>query len=326
MRRPLWAILLLISGVFIGGVLDYLVRQREAALAGPSLDLNWLVVLACFLLSGAFGGIIATFQWEDIKKLMEPGQTSWRSNRNLENIFAAAGISALGGAGGAVAAMFLMIVDGKLRGNPPGGLTLIRDIDVLTYISTGVVAGFVGFQIIKKVALNLLAQKVDEVKAATEENKALLEHTLKKLALSNAVIRGLSALDQKPGAPVVKAAITDLRKALDDFPADRAANITLGRVLDELQADPSGAIDVLKVGLAAMEREGTTRHVDSATVCWNIAAYYLSIAKLAEPNNAAEAGKLKDQTISFLRKAIKLDPSVAGEAAADPDFKDLKLT
>jgi hypothetical protein len=319
MRAARWASLVLIAFV-LGVVLGYLIRP-----GAPGL--NWLVVLACFVLSGASGGVIAAFQWEDISKLMAPDQDSWWSKRKVGNILTAVGISALGGGGGAIAAMALMIAGGKFEHNGQGGGSApISDKDLLTYIATGVVAGFVGFQIMKRVALNLLSEKVEQVKAATDENKARLEETMKKLALSHAVIRGMRAVDEKSGSPAVEAAIADLRKALEHSPGDRAANAMLGRLLDEKQNDPSEAIDVLQKGLAAMEREGTTSPTDRVDLCWNIAAYYLEMSRNAERADPEQAKRWKDQTIRFLRKANELDPSVGSAAAADPDFKDLRFT
>lgn len=334
-RSSFMLLLVFFVGQCLGIALVYVASQGANVVPPPRFDLNWLAVLACFMFSGAFGGMVATFQWVDLQKLLEQGTTGWKSGWSLAQ---AMSISALGGSGGALAALYVMIVAGKIKTQPAdGGLTLIRDIDALTYIATGVPAGFLGIQLLKYAAKVLLTaenadkksdkavEKVEGVADQAEKDREATMHeiaiTLKKLNLSNAVNQATIACDHPKGSRLVQVSIADLRRNLEDFPADRDANMLLGRLLRK-EGDKTGAIDSLKKGLAAMERDGTSSPVNRAALCYNIACYYCLLATEANEAHAQEErNRLLAETYSFLRRTFTLNPPDANEAATDDDFK-----
>jgi tetratricopeptide (TPR) repeat protein len=307
---------LVLVGLILGGALVY-ANIRGVVVPLPALsDWNWIPVLLLFLISGAFGGILAALQMTQVEVLFRSSEaTGWNWIR-ARNVGTAVGISAVGGAGAAVAALFVMLLDGKIKARTEGTAkcnVIICDIDALTYISTGVLAGFLGFRLLTSVATNFLdRQKLGHVEKETDRK---LEEMSKKLDLKEAVTKGMIACTREPNHPDIAEAITKLSKLLEVFPAQREAIVVLGR-LYRRTGDLTKAIAVLQQGLDAMKRV-TTSDADRSGVNYNLACYHCLLSKTA---TGAERDRLLTQAFDYLRESIRLDPSNAKDAATDEDF------
>ena len=188
---------------------------------------------------------------------------------------------------------------------------IICDITALTYIATGVLAGYLGFRLLKSVASNIL----DKLGHVEKETDRKFEEMSKKLDLKEAITKGLVACSPETKHPDIAEAIAKLSKLLEVFPDQREAIIVLGR-LYERQGERRKAVAVLQKGLDAMKR-GSTSDVDRSAVNYNLACYHCLLAKDAA---GAERDLLLKQTYDYLRESIRLDPSNAKEAATDEDF------
>ena len=171
----------------IFGTLLHLFAQADSGSGGVSQlgDAPWIQTLLLFAISGFFGGILAAIQYTDVDKLLKAGGilgTSSDTNEDTKDTKNTKDtkdtkdtkaeekglwkstvlgllISGLGGVGGAAAALFLMLADDKIK---PGTLD---DRARLVFVTTGVIAGFIGIRLLKYVALQFDKQLKEHVEA-----------------------------------------------------------------------------------------------------------------------------------------------------------------
>lgn len=147
---------------------------------------GWTQIILCFGLAGAFGGILASIQHINLPSLLASSENEHWTRERMCNVVLALLIGAMGGVGGAGAALFVMLVDSKIKVPPD-------DLGRLSAITSGLLGGFVGFQLLKRVAeqaLNPAAKAEAELagkKAATKVAKQLADE---RGALNEAITEG----------------------------------------------------------------------------------------------------------------------------------------
>ena len=272
----------------------------------------WVEVLLLFGVSGAFGGILAAIQLARIPNLFKSSEYIWQMWRPA-NVALALLASAFGGVGGAGAAMYVMLLVGKIA---KGSL---EDLDRLTYVSTGLLAGFLGFSLLKKVAegfgdalrLRDVEDKVDQ------ERKERLRNEL-----ATAVNLGRAAQNtKKPPTPeelaTVNAAVEALTRMRKEFPADRSAAQILGWLLaNRLEQRLQNAIEVLDSAVAALAEGGLQDSKDCARLMYNRACYHYRFAMDQTLAEAARADH-KRRMYEDLARVLRIEPAMAGKALAD---------
>ena len=166
-----------------------------------------------------------------------------------------------------------MLLDGKIRTDPQKSGTIISDIDALTYVSTSVIAGFLGFQLLKTIASNFIKKMglVDQV----AESKIV--EIKKRLEQKEATVEGMKACYLKPHHPEILRAIERLRKVVEEWPDEREPSIVLGR-LYRREGGLTKAIEVLEQCRAAMNKGAVTK-IDRAAVDFNLACYHCVLAE-----------------------------------------------
>lgn len=320
-------ILFIASSVAIG----YLLGKHDTC--APSV---WVSILLLFIFSGAFGGVLAAIQLAKIPELFRSSEYIWKLWRP-PNVALAVVVSALGGVGGALAALFVMILGGQLRNKPFG------DEEKLLYIATGVIAGFLGFRFLGKVADKLDQQMLDDMEAKIRKDTlAKAEQARKQAELQTAI--ALGRLVQSMRVPLTDqdknsraAAVRALEASIRDFPTDRQANIILGWIFAHRIHfnNPRRGIDILTSALEARSAAGMSPDKDQADFLYNRACYFYRWAFL-DGTSAADRDAAKRDMYRDLRESIRITPANAevarkeaeegkdfAEVRAEPDFNQL---
>ena len=274
-------------------------------------------VLILFVVSGMVGGTLAGTSLSDIKALMTPPANaqaySWEWWKVRDYCFGL-GLSSAGGIGGAMAALFVMLIDSKITFQ-------LDNLKVLTYVTTGVISGFLGYQLIGtiarrwadtiglKEAADKVKQNADQVAEATDQLRKLGS----RLELAEARSEGLAAQFESSPEDVVEQAITKLDKVLKEFPDDRQANMILSVLYFGRRKDPQRAAEVLTVAI----NRGKQAPTDEADMRYNRAAYYAHLLSAAPEN---EKAGWRDKAVDDIRRSIDLKRSNAAAIAADKDF------
>lgn len=251
--------------------------------------------------------MLSAVQLIEMPTLFRSEETKHWQRARRNNVIAALAVSAAGGVGGSMAAMFVMVLDGKVQ-FPITGLLALR------YISTCVIAGFLGFQFLK-----IIAKNFGDKFGAKEYVDDKTNLVAKQSKLSQAITLGIVAQDWPPGHPDIALAIRFLEEAIKDFPDNRRANIILGELYAGKQGNLSKSISLLEKARDAMKQSGSAEN--RAAVDFNIACYH---SRLAKDARGQEANRLKRLTIDHLRQAIDLWPPERVNAAHDEDFAWLR--
>ena len=149
-------------------------RSPAKATTGPPLD--WWTVLGIFAVAGLVGGSLATLQLVKIPDLFKPRDQDYWRKHFLRDCTLAVLCNAAGGFGGAYAALFVMILDNKI------GDTL-GEKEKLTYAVTGVVAGFLGLQLLNLAAGALIkAARSAAGEAAKEQVEGVKQKLVQQVA------------------------------------------------------------------------------------------------------------------------------------------------
>lgn len=130
--------------------------------------LDWVLVLWIFAAAGAVGGVLSLFAMIDVVTLMAATTfQQWSAARVIHMVLGTI-TAALGGVGGASAALFLYVADRRFR--PTMG-----DVDILAFVASGLIFGFVGFRVLRQVADGVLAQANRTLAAAAAAQRAATE-------------------------------------------------------------------------------------------------------------------------------------------------------
>jgi hypothetical protein len=289
--------------------------EQTASEAGSPV---WIGVLFLFGISGAVGGVLAALQLTSLPDLIKSSDNHWNKNRTI-NIAIALLISGLGGVGGAGSALFVMLLDGKIKDNT------LTDTNKLTYVSTGLIAGFLGFSLLKKIAeafaraIQVKEEARDEAKKVVEVETQKLDARIKADELSNAVAQGLSAwYSRKPKSRFFEEALNRLVDARKEAPDHRSAAIVLAN-LYQLKGDLPKSVETVTDTLRAMKERKTENDDDVAALLYNRTCYLAGL--LEQTHDPAERTQLEQRVYDDLARSFELDPKNAEEAEHDPDLE-----
>jgi len=279
----------------------------------------WLDVLLCFALSGAFGGVLGAIQVADISTLLRSSLSAHWTPFRAYNVTLALVIGALGGIGGAIAAMLVMALDSKIA-------IPVQDTHRLIYIGMGTVAGFLGFKLLGKIAerVGTWLEIEKEVKKQVERSTTEIIAQERKRAdeLISAITKALAAQEPHASERVVADAVAALERVRGEAPDNRTAAMMLGWLYASKQNDIKKAIAVLTDALGAMKARRTEEPQNVADVLYNRACYFY---RLAEGAQEAEKSNLKASMYKDLEDSVRLKPENAQDALNEPhDFENVK--
>ena len=229
-------------------------------------------------------------------------------------------LGSVGGVGGSIAILAVLVADGKLA-SPP------TDQQVLGFISLGIVAGFLGFTLLKTMARGLTAElekrfKETETLVLTKVGEAETEARTQN-ELNAAIIDALQTANAKTKASATEThtALARLEAARRSFPTLRSAGIISARLLRNLEKYQE-AIDRLTDVLNARFNAKMPLDYDGAALLYNRACYRNLLAD--EPNTTPdERGRLKTLAEEDLLQGGRIVPDDLLSAKADPDLKTL---
>ena len=248
---------------------------------------QWIEILLLFMIAGMVGGMLAALQYTDVSALLQnpPTVLGWQ---RMVSVMLALVVSGLGGVGGALAALFLLLMDNKIAGGP------LTDQSRLTYVATGVVTGFLGFRLMKYVAIRFedMTRKTAEEQAertAMQVVEQKLDVDQRRLVRMEAINLGRLAQlgEYAQNAPT---AIERLLPIFRDKPGDREVAILLAW----LHANRSKNIDQAIATLSESIQTHTLQSDDRADLLYNRACYH---ARRSDRDGEAAAA-LRDLTAS----------------------------
>jgi hypothetical protein len=267
---------------------------------------EWIPVLVLFVASGALGGFLGPLQLPDVATLMRSDADDHFRIRRVRNVLLAFLVSAGGGVGGAFALLFLMLLDDKVR-FPSDSKT------ILLYVSSGVLAGFLGFQFLKVIAANLLKNL-----GLLQDAERKVEDLRRRGELRSAVTLGLFDLgDSHARMNNVGESIATLEALLPDFPAERRPNMVLANLYGLKKRDYAKAIEILTEYVKQIDRTARSgeRVFDRADALYNLACFQAMWADSLGPS--ARRTELVDKAIESLRQALQFDPALVKDVATD---------
>jgi len=284
----------------------------------------WVDTLLIFAFFGAFGGVLAAIQTTDVHKLMKLTEVRWGGWPRFFCVALGLFISACGGIGGAIAGLLILLVDGKIQ------RTDLTDHDRLLYAGTGLVAGFIGFRLLKRVAerfdkvMEAAEKKAEQTAERVTEDKLAQEHQkeMQRDLLTRSIGQGLIAAGGNVRPSEIDQAIRNLELARKEFPRDRTAIIVLARLYANQRRDLQTAIETLTHGLDAVQQQQTTQQKDIADILYNRACYYFRLAK--QTADEGEKARLIELMYTDLDRSFQLSSENIQDAHQDTDFQDLK--
>ena len=272
--------------------------------------LSTLQILFIMCAAGAFGGMLDVIQLIDVRKLVEQEGPIVVFTRRF---FVALALGAFGGIGGAVAMLFIITATAKLdTGDKPENLLLL--------ISLGMVSGFLGYRVLRSVAMRVEKQ-IQDVEERTDKKIREAESNLKRYTeIIEAVNIGRSVVaDRSAERFALEEAIEKLEALRSQMPDHREINIVLGTIYRKM-GKYRKAIQTLTEALQAMRAKGA-KDKDVADVLYNRACYY---NLLADSVDGTERGELKQNAFADLEASFRLSPSNRSDAAEDGDFLSLR--
>ncbi|WP_435011229.1 hypothetical protein P12x_002532 [Tundrisphaera lichenicola] len=298
----------------------------------------WLGTLILFVVSGAAGGVVAFLQ-----KFGETGDADARQEWTRDNFLRGIVVSATGGLGGAIAALFVMIIDGKIsRGSVTNPMPpVLDDINVLSYIATAFVSGYIGFRFLKSVAdkFELLnAAKSEAKKEAKEEVQRAVESVEERTKRLEATVGRNQEIDaalEQFGAAIqagnefdISSTRSRVEELHEKYPDDRRLAIRLAEYYKRRGAENFNlgrSIQIMDRCIASFEKLANKNSFalkDLSDLHFNRAGYRNLMARVEiQPERATH---LRVQAIQDLAISFKLSPENAQEAAVDSDYSELK--
>lgn len=295
--------------------------------AEDNIPMGWIEILIFMCVAGMFGGILDVLQTIDIRKLIEQDTPALLSRKRF---VAALFLGATAGVGGSIAMLFIIVAAAKLD-------TEASVKNRLMLISLGMISGFLGYRVLRPVALRVKSQ-IDEAESRTEkkieEKAARVEastqqkieestiHLREGAEYSEAISLGLLVAEKKDAdLSTNNRAVSKLERIIERAPADRQASIILSNIYAKL-GDYESAIKILDDLIKVLETKGEDRKKDIADASYNIACLLNNMADKREASDP-ERQKLRGQVYAYLERAIQLNPLNKEEARKDPDLKSL---
>jgi hypothetical protein len=282
---------------------------------------TWFPILLLFIFSGAAGGGLSTLSLTDIARIWKSQTALPFSLWKVRDICVSLLIGCAGGVGGAITAVFIMSIDGKFKFSTSDGFD---DAKVLTYISTGLVSGFLGFRLIRGVAEEWWKQKINTMESSVEELKLQNQREAEQLAENtflNAIIEGRAYLRDPVSREELENVIQQLEAGLQRHPDRRRAIIILANLYGRRKNAPRKAIEILNKGIEAVRAARPAAGKDIADMLYNVACYEVELSQQVGPPQSAS---LIDDALGHLRQSVQLSRANAQEAVQDPDFDPIK--
>jgi tetratricopeptide (TPR) repeat protein len=288
--------------------------------------MGWIEILILMAMSGMFGGVLDVLQLIDIKKLIEQDARVLLSKRRFVGALL---LGAVGGAGGAIAMLFVIVATAKLNTKP-------EPENRLMLISLGMVSGFLGYRVLRSVAQRVekqiqevetrAAKKIDESAARVEASTTQkIEETADRLQreteYSKAITLGFMIAEKGDAIPSdTDTAISGLKRILEREPDNRQAGIVLSNIYRKLGGN-NEALRVLSALTQSLEGK-TARQKDLADSLYNRACLYNSMAN--QEKNELRIQELRNKAYEDLERSIRLSPINKDEALQDPDLESLR--
>ena len=131
----------------------------------------WVWILVQYAASGAFGGLLLLFAQIELEDVLTSTHDGW----SRFNSFAVAHCC-VGGIGGAYAWLFILLFNGNIAGE-----ISLEGVEILKNCTSGVVAGFIGFALLKHAA-NTLKKFADLEALATKKAESATAEINKEIA------------------------------------------------------------------------------------------------------------------------------------------------
>ena len=281
-------------------------------------------ILAALLITGAFGGVVAMLNVVQVRDVLKQGRAAYG---NLKRIVWCIGMGAIWGAGAAMASAIILATDDKFDGLSSTEAKVKVKAEILI-CATGVVAGFAGIGLLKRLS-SKLGDDVKRLQDEMEETKEeIAEEKEQTTEFSTAIGWATLALSKpqkgrdKSFLSVATPAIAKLEKAHENFPHDRTVAVFLGR-LYRWKDDLPNAIRVLEETVEAQKKlrgKNASASVDEAVMLYNLACY-----RNLECRSAAEDKKagLRVQAVAALNQATSICPEFLDDARTDSDLEDI---
>ncbi len=276
----------------------------------PQMDAIFIIVVMC--ISGVFGGILNVLQDIDIRKLVQEGD---RAISSVPRFVAGLVLGGFRGSGGAIAMLFLLAVADKLP-------TTATSKNIVILFSLGVVSGFIGYRLLRRVAASVEKQ-IEEAVGRTEKKIEEVEDRVDKdVRLADALRWGEITAEREVVLPSdLRAPIEDLEEVRREMPSESQVGIMLGRLYVEKSDDVRKGIRVLSEVLEAKKKEGADKDEYAADLLYNRACYFNLIANKA---SGPEKNELKEKAYEDLEASIRLAPENKDDALVDPVLESLR--
>jgi hypothetical protein len=282
-------------------------------LAAPTADvqLGFWVALALFVIPGAFGGALSVLQLIDISRLIDASKKLGIANKN--RLFGAILVGALGGVGGSLASLVVGVWTGKLNFTQSTS-------NCLFLLALSVVAGFLGFKLLKKVATNFEKSIRDSENRLMENQETERQQLIEDEAVIN---QGLS-LSQEKNVPDsdIEGLLPEMQALLTRRNTDRRVGIVLGNLYDRLGQHERAAATVTQVldsrEAAGMDSDKSNPDKNCSDLRYNRACYRVPL--WVKEQDAAKKDDLKKTIISDLRLSFVGSASNRDSARVDTDF------
>jgi len=309
-QRWIWGVL----GLAIGIVLTLLLVNFPVGEALRIAHGEAWTVLLLFAVSGLLGGLLAGLHLTDAEKLRgSSAGDHWRW-AHARNYLARLALSASGGIGGGIAALFIMLLDGKIE-------VPMDDLLVLRYVSTSVIAGFLGYQLLGGIARQWAQQFGAMKDVADKAAQEKFEEAQRRLERQQAITSGLFAQSETARQEDVERAIAQLREQLSRYPDDRALAMILSVIYFRKRNDLEEAIRILEDAMKVMKERGTETPENIADMHYNLACYHCAL--MTSSTDAARRDRHRKETYRHLREAVR-QPANADFAASDPDLDAIR--
>jgi hypothetical protein len=274
-------------------------------------DAYWPGVLLLLAVTGGFGGLLAVLGTMDIRAILTAKHIPVHS---WQRLLMAASFGVMGGVGGALASALLLVLDGKFD-QPP------KDKEKILIAASGIIAGYIGFQVLKRLADRLdkqLEQMEQRVGEKIERETTIVTEFTEAINIAGIVL--LKKREDRTADPARREALDRLNSALKDYPHNRQLCIYVGRLMRAL-GETEMAVKFLGERIEARRLHRIPEGQDTADLLYNRACYLNELRR--GEKNAERKEALKKQALADLEASVKIFPENREAAQHDVDLADL---
>ena len=254
----------------------------------------------------------------DTRELMapprEPSLVSWSWKR----FWAALGLGAAGGFGGATAMLLLGITTKQLK--------MEFDVEnIARLFSLGLVSGFLGFRLLKSVADKVDKQIQENIeKSEQRQDEKMVEMQKRLFEEAGYIDQAKTALSKNATVPELEALAGILYGMHQRGRNDRRLGIVLGNLYDRLGREVE-AVNVVTEVIQNRTEKGFGKTKDTADLLYNRACYRVpSYLKAKAQTNASEMKGIIGDIITDLTLSFQYFPPNKQIALQDDDLNRLR--